>query len=81
VADITWAELFGLGFDTASEVALLVVGGTSAAAGIRWYAISWAASRCSRVLATQLRWTGAVWDWVGDVDLNVVGFVFEASSL
>ncbi|QNJ93917.1 HoxN/HupN/NixA family nickel/cobalt transporter [Mycolicibacterium fluoranthenivorans] len=31
--------LFGLGFDTASEVALLVVAGTSAAAGIPWYVI------------------------------------------
>jgi high-affinity nickel-transport protein len=31
--------LFGLGFDTASEVALLVLAGTSAAAGLPWYAI------------------------------------------
>lgn len=31
--------LFGLGFDTASEVALLVIAGTSAAAGLPWYAI------------------------------------------
>jgi high-affinity nickel-transport protein len=31
--------LFGLGFDTATEVTLLVLGGTSAAAGLPWYAI------------------------------------------
>ncbi len=33
--------LFGLGFDTATEVALLVLAGTSVAAGLRWYAILW----------------------------------------
>jgi nickel/cobalt transporter (NiCoT) family protein len=31
--------LFGLGFDTATEVGLLVLAGTSAAAGLPWYAI------------------------------------------
>ena len=31
--------LFCLGFDTATEVALLVLAGTSAAAGLPWYAI------------------------------------------
>lgn len=31
--------LFGLGFDTASEVALLALAGTGAAAGVPWYAI------------------------------------------
>jgi len=31
--------LFGLGFDTATEVALLVVAGTGAAAGVPWYGI------------------------------------------
>jgi high-affinity nickel-transport protein len=31
--------LFGLGFETATEVALLVLAGTSAAAGLPWYAI------------------------------------------
>ena len=31
--------LFGLGFDTATEVALLILAGTSAAAGLPWYAI------------------------------------------
>ncbi|KAB7755396.1 HoxN/HupN/NixA family nickel/cobalt transporter [Mycolicibacterium mucogenicum] len=31
--------LFGLGFDTATEVALLMLAGTSAAAGLPWYAI------------------------------------------
>jgi nickel/cobalt transporter (NiCoT) family protein len=31
--------LFGLGFDTATEVTLLVLAGTSAAAGLPWYAI------------------------------------------
>jgi high-affinity nickel-transport protein len=31
--------LFGLGFDTATEVALLVLAGTGAAAGLPWYAI------------------------------------------
>ena len=31
--------LFGLGFDTASEVALLVLASTGAASGLPWYAI------------------------------------------
>lgn len=31
--------LFGLGFDTATEIGLLVLAGTSAAAGLPWYAI------------------------------------------
>ena len=31
--------LFGLGFDTATEIALLVVAGTGSAAGLPWYAI------------------------------------------
>jgi HoxN/HupN/NixA family high-affinity nickel-transporter len=31
--------LFGLGFDTASEVALLALAGTSAAANLPWYAV------------------------------------------
>jgi nickel/cobalt transporter (NiCoT) family protein len=31
--------LFGLGFDTATEITLLVLAGTSAAAGLPWYAI------------------------------------------
>jgi high-affinity nickel-transport protein len=31
--------LFGLGFDTATEVALLVLASTSALAGLPWYAI------------------------------------------
>jgi high-affinity nickel-transport protein len=31
--------LFGLGFDTASEVALLVVAGGAGAAGMPWYAV------------------------------------------
>ena len=31
--------LFGLGFDTATEIALLVLAGTSAAVGLPWYAI------------------------------------------
>ena len=31
--------LFGLGFDTATEVALLALAGTSAAAGLPWYAV------------------------------------------
>ena len=31
--------LFGLGFDTATEVALLVLAGTGAASGLPWYAV------------------------------------------
>jgi high-affinity nickel-transport protein len=31
--------LFGLGFDTASEVALLVIAGSAGAAGMPWYAV------------------------------------------
>jgi high-affinity nickel-transport protein len=119
--------LFGLGFDTATEIALLVLAGTSAAAGLPWYAIlclpvlfaagmslldtidgsfmnfayGWAFSKPVRkvyynititglsvavaliigsiellgLLAEQLGWTGGFWDWIGGIDLNVIGFV------
>ncbi len=119
--------LFGLGFDTATEVALLVLAGTSAAAGLPWYAIlclpvlftagmclldtidgsfmnfayGWAFSNPIRkvyynititglsvavalligtiellgLFASQLGWRGPFWDWLGALNLNVVGFV------
>jgi nickel/cobalt transporter (NiCoT) family protein len=119
--------LFGLGFDTATEIALLVLAGTSAAAGLPWYAIlclpvlftagmclldtidgsfmnfayGWAFSNPVRkiyynititglsvavalligsiellgVFAGQLGWRGPLWDWLGGLDLNTVGFV------
>jgi high-affinity nickel-transport protein len=118
--------LFGLGFDTATEIALLVLAGTSAAAGLPWYAIlclpvifaagmslldtidgsfmnfayGWAFSKPVRkvyynitvtglsvavaliigtvellsLLAQQLGWSGGVWDWIGGLDLNALGF-------
>ncbi len=118
--------LFGLGFDTATEVALLVLAGTSVAAGLRWYAILWlpvlfTAGMClldtidgsfmnfaygwafsnpvRRVyynititalsvivalligtvellglLADQLGWRGAFWEWVGALNLNAIGY-------
>jgi high-affinity nickel-transport protein len=118
--------LFGLGFDTATEIALLVLAGTSAAAGLPWYAIlclpvlftagmclldtidgsfmnfayGWAFSNPVRkiyynititglsvavalligsiellgLFAGQLGWHGPLWDWLGGLDLNVVGF-------
>jgi nickel/cobalt transporter (NiCoT) family protein len=119
--------LFGLGFDTATEIALLVLAGTSAAAGLPWYAIlclpvlftagmclldtidgsfmnfayGWAFSNPVRkiyynititglsvavalligtvellgLFAGQLGWRGGIWDWLGSLDLNIVGFV------
>ncbi len=119
--------LFGLGFDTATEVALLVLAGTSAAAGVPWYAIlclpilfaagmslldtidgtfmnfayGWAFSKPIRkvyynititglsvavaliigtvqllgLLAEQFGWHGGFWDWIGRLDLNILGFV------
>jgi high-affinity nickel-transport protein len=119
--------LFGLGFDTATEIALLVLAGTSAAAGLPWYAIlclpvlfaagmslldtldgsfmnfayGWAFSQPVRkvyynivitglsvavaliigtiellgLLADQFGWTGGFWDWVGGIDLNIIGFL------
>jgi high-affinity nickel-transport protein len=118
--------LFGLGFDTATEVALLVLAGTGAAANLPWYAIlclpvlfaagmslfdsidgsfmnfayGWAFSKPVRkvyynititglsvavalligtvellsLLATELHLTGGFWDWVSNLDLNVLGF-------
>ena len=38
-ADVPDRVLFGLGFDTATEVALLVLAGGAAGAGLPWYAI------------------------------------------
>jgi high-affinity nickel-transport protein len=122
--------LFGLGFDTATEVALLVLAGSSAAAGVPWYAIlclpvlftagmclldtidgsfmnfayGWAFSNPVRkvyynititglsvavallvgsvellgLLADQFGWTGAFWNWIGGVDLNMIGFAIVA---
>jgi nickel/cobalt transporter (NiCoT) family protein len=119
--------LFGLGFDTATEVALLVLAGTGAAAGLPWYAIlclpvlfaagmslldtadgtfmnfayGWAFLKPVRkvyynititglsiavaliiggiellgLLAQQLNWTGGFWDWLGGLDINLLGFV------
>jgi high-affinity nickel-transport protein len=119
--------LFGLGFDTATEVTLLVLAGTSAAAGLPWYAIlclpllfaagmslldtidasfmnfayGWAFSKPVRkvyynititglsvavaliigtiellgLLADQLGWAGGIWDLIGALDLNILGYV------
>jgi high-affinity nickel-transport protein len=119
--------LFGVGFDTATEVTLLVLAGTSAAAGLPWYAIlclpvlfaagmslldtidgsfmnfayGWAFSKPVRkvyynititalsvavaliigtiellgLLAQQLNWAGGLWDWIGGLDLNILGYV------
>lgn len=119
--------LFGLGFDTATEIALLVLAGSGAASGLPWYAIlclpvlfaagmslldtidgsfmnfayGWAFSKPVRkvyynltitglsvavaliigtvellgLLADQLGLHGLFWDWVGGLDLNIVGFV------
>ncbi|WP_411122128.1 HoxN/HupN/NixA family nickel/cobalt transporter [Streptomyces sp. x-19] len=118
--------LFGLGFDTATEVALLVLAGSGAASGLPWYAIlclpvlfaagmslldtidgsfmnfayGWAFSKPVRkvyynltitglsvavaliigtvellgLLADKFDLHGAFWDWVGGLDLNVIGF-------
>ena len=118
--------LFGIGFDTATEVALLVLAGTSAAAGLPWYAIlclpvifaagmtlldtidgsfmnfayGWAFAKPVRkvyynitvtglsiavavvvgtiellgLMAEKFGWSGGLWDWIGGVDLNVIGF-------
>ncbi|HEX5146733.1 MAG TPA: HoxN/HupN/NixA family nickel/cobalt transporter [Conexibacter sp.] len=118
--------LFGLGFDTATEVALLVLAGGAAAGGLPFYAIvclpilfaagmslcdtidgafmtfayGWAFARPVRkvfynititalsvavalligtfellsVLADKLDLTGGVWDFVSNLDLNVIGY-------
>jgi high-affinity nickel-transport protein len=119
--------LFGLGFDTATEVALLVLAGGAAASGLPWYAIvclpvlfaagmslfdtidgafmnfayGWAFSKPVRkiyynitvtalsvavalvigaielmaVLADKLNLTGQPWEFVANLDLNLVGYV------
>ncbi|MFJ2645525.1 HoxN/HupN/NixA family nickel/cobalt transporter [Streptomyces sp. NPDC087420] len=119
--------LFGLGFDTATEIALLVLAGSGAASGLPWYAIlclpvlfaagmslldtidgsfmnfayGWAFSKPVRkvyynltitglsvavaliigtvellgLLTEKLGLHGVFWDWVGGLDLNIVGFV------
>ncbi|MFE0514990.1 HoxN/HupN/NixA family nickel/cobalt transporter [Streptomyces sp. NPDC058964] len=119
--------LFGLGFDTATEIALLVLAGSGAASGLPWYAIlclpvlfaagmslldtidgsfmnfayGWAFSKPVRkvyynltitglsvavalligtvellgLLADKLDLHGPFWDWIGGLDLNVIGFV------
>ncbi|MEV7437404.1 HoxN/HupN/NixA family nickel/cobalt transporter [Streptomyces griseoviridis] len=119
--------LFGLGFDTATEIALLVLAGSGAASGLPWYAIlclpvlfaagmslldtidgsfmnfayGWAFSKPVRkvyynltitglsvavaliigtvellgLLVDRLDLHGPFWDWIGGLDLNIVGFV------
>ncbi|MGO8904552.1 MAG: hypothetical protein ACLQMH_02890 [Solirubrobacteraceae bacterium] len=47
--------LFGLGFDTATEVALLVLAGGAAGAGLPWYAIL-CLPRHPRARAARPRW-------------------------
>jgi high-affinity nickel-transport protein len=118
--------LFGLGFDTATEIGLLAAAGAAAAGGLPWYAIlclpilfaagmslldtidgafmnfayGWAFSRPIRkifynititglsvavalvigtiellsVFADRLTLTGGVWDFVSNLDLNLVGY-------
>ena len=122
--------LFGLGFDTATEVALLVIAGSAGAAGLPWYAIlclpvlfaagmslmdsidgsfmnfayGWAFSKPVRkvfynltvtglsvavalvigtielggLAADRLNLTGAFWDWLQGIDLNVLGYIIVA---
>ncbi|WP_443075112.1 HoxN/HupN/NixA family nickel/cobalt transporter [Streptomyces sp. NBC_01435] len=119
--------LFGLGFDTATEIALLVLAGTGAASGLPWYAIlclpilfaagmslldtidgsfmnfayGWAFSKPVRKVYYNLTITGLsvavaliigtvellglvgekldlhgpFWDWVGGLDLNLIGYL------
>jgi len=119
--------LFGLGFDTATEVALLVLAGGAAASGLPFYAIvclpilfaagmslfdtidgafmnfayGWAFAKPVRkifynvtitglsvavalmigsiellsVLADKLSLSGGIWDFVSNLDLNLVGYV------
>ncbi len=119
--------LFGLGFDTATEIALLVLAGSGAASGLPWYAIlclpvlfaagmclldtidgsfmnfayEWAFSKPVRKVYYNLTITGlsvavaliigtvellglisdkaglhgSFWDWIGGLDLNIVGYV------
>jgi high-affinity nickel-transport protein len=119
--------LFGLGFDTATEIALLAAAGAAAAGGLPWYAIlclpilfaagmslldtidgafmnfayGWAFSQPVRkifynititglsvavallvgtiellaVFADKLSLTGGIWDFVSNLDLNIVGYV------
>jgi len=119
--------LFGLGFDTATEIALLVLAGSGAASGLPWYAIlclpvlfaagmclldtidgsfmnfayEWAFSKPVRKVYYNLTITGLsvavaliigtvellgligekadlhgpFWDWVGGLDLNIIGYV------
>jgi high-affinity nickel-transport protein len=118
--------LFGLGFDTATEIALLAAAGAAAAGGLPWYAIlclpilfaagmslldtidgafmnfayGWAFSQPIRkifynltitglsvavalgigsiellaVFADRLRLSGGPWDFVSNLDLNLVGY-------
>ncbi len=118
--------LFGLGFDTITEVALLVLAGTSVAAGLPWYAImclpilfaagmslfdtidgsfmnfayGWAFSKPVRkvyynititglsvavalligtaellsIVGHQLKLTGGFWGWIGNLNLNSIGY-------
>jgi high-affinity nickel-transport protein len=119
--------LFGLGFDTATEVALLFLAAGAAGAGLPFYAIlclpvlfaagmslldtidgsfmnfayGWAFSKPVRkifynitvtalsvfvalvigsieifaLISEKLGLTGGVWDWLGAIDLNTIGFV------
>jgi high-affinity nickel-transport protein len=119
--------LFGLGFDTATEIALLVLAGSGAASGLPWYAIlclpvlfaagmclldtidgsfmnfayEWAFSKPVRkvyynltitglsvavaliigtvellgLVADKAKLHGAFWNWVGGLDLNIIGYV------
>ena len=122
--------LFGLGFDTATEVALLFLAAGAAGSGLPWYAIlclpvlfaagmslldtidgsfmnfayGWAFSKPVRkvyynititalsvavafiigsvellgILAEKLSLTGGFWDWVANLDLNLVGYAIVA---
>src|SRR5216683_3108477 len=73
--------LFGLGFDTASEVALLVLAGTGAASGLPWYAILClpvlfaAGMSLLGLIASEYDLGGPFWGWVSGLNLNTLGFI------
>lgn len=72
--------LFGLGFDTASEVALLGLAATSGANHIPvvFILILPALFAAGMSLVERLGLTGGIWDVVGHVDFELVGFAIIA---
>src|SRR6266516_818454 len=78
--------LFGLGFDTASEISFLAISAGAAAQHIPIYALIslplfFGLFELSQLLIQQLDLRGGAWDAIGKMNLGVMGFVIVGAFI